>query len=71
MDKKQFIIFFEKPSADPANIEKVFRGRVIIEAEEKINAIHDFLEWAKIHDKFQDTEKFYFEISEIEYNLNS
>lgn len=66
---KQYLLFFEKASVDPADTEKSFRGRIIIQAEERIQAINEFLEWVKVQEKFQDSEKFYFEISEIEHQL--
>lgn len=66
---KQYLIFFDKLSGDPADTENLFKGRIIIQSEEKIQAINEFLEWAKGQEKFQDTEKFYFEISEIEHQL--
>jgi hypothetical protein len=66
---KQFLVFFEKVSGDPADTEKGFRGRVVIQAEEQIIAVNEFLEWAKVQENFQDSSKFYFEISEIEHQL--
>lgn len=66
---KQYLIFFDKLSGDPANVEKSFKGRIIVEAEKQIDAVNQFLEWVKNQDKFQDSEKFYFEIGEIEHQL--